>query len=457
MAARRDAYWTVAATITGALFQLLQLAVASRFLSAEEFGVLAIVNVILWIVMAFQDMGLSSYCVHLGETDRRTQSTLFWMSTLLGSSAAVIVAALAAPVAGFYAMPLLNQLVPLMAVNFLLLGLSAQYQANLIRTFGAARLAKVEVISRIFSFALAMVLLIRFQQGPQAIVLGTLAFALFKLIGLILSAERHWHPRFNYDHLIAKKALAYGAYQAGSQLINQFRTQFDQLIIGKALGAEALGIYSLAKELISYPLRILQPLISRLVLPRLAQVQHEHDKLRSIFLQGLARTAWLAGAVYALLSLLSLWIVEILYGAQYLAVAALVPLLGLFGALRPLGLNTGMLAQALGRTSNEFKWNLLCAVISLPLMLLVAWLFPVVEAFALALSAQQLLLTVLAYRYFIRPLNPVGFGPYARAWAWMALIMLPLFWLASIIHLPSISELQTHVVQWVVLYTGWRG
>lgn len=457
MTTRRDAYWTVAATITGALFQLLQLAVASRFLSAEEFGVLAIVNVILWIVMAFQDMGLSSYCVHLGETDRRTQSTLFWMSVLLGSGAALIVTAVAGTVAGFYAMPLLNQLLPLMAINFFFLGLSAQYQANLIRTFGAARLAKIEVISRLFSFSLAMVLLVKFNQGPQAIVLGTLAFALFKLIGLVFSAERHWHPALNYDAVIAKKALAYGAYQAGSQLINQFRTQLDQLIIGKALGAEALGIYSLAKELISYPLRILQPLISRLVLPRLAQVQREHDKLRNMFLQGLARTAWLAGAIYALLSLFSLWVVEILYGAHYLAVAALVPLLGLFGALRPLGLNTGMLAQALGRTSNEFKWNLLCAAVSLPLMLLVAWLFPVVEAFALALSAQQLLLTVLAYRYFIRPLNPVGFWPYARSWAWMALIMLPCFWLAAVIQLPSITELYMHIAQWVVSYTGWRG
>lgn len=457
MSGRRDALWTVAVTGISALCQLLQLAVAARYLDAEAFGVFAIVNVTLWVVLAVQDMGLSSYCVHLGETDRRSQSTLFWISSLLGGIAALIVLLVMQPLAWFYSMPELKILLPWVALNFILLGLSAQYQANLIRVFRAKLLAQMELMARLISFALTLWLLIIMNWGLLSLVIGTATFALLKLLALMVVAERHWHPQLCFDRRLAAGALHYGGFQLSAQLVNQLRSQADVLIVGKALGAEVLGIYSLARELISYPLRFMMPLISRLVLPRLAQVQHEHDKLRSIFLQGLARTAWLAGAVYALLSLLSLWIVEILYGAQYLAVAALVPLLGLFGALRPLGLNTGMLAQALGRTSNEFKWNLLCAVISLPLMLLVAWLFPVVEAFALALSAQQLLLTVLAYRYFIRPLNPVGFGLYARAWAWMALIMLPLFWLASMIHLPSISELQTHVVQWVVLYTGWRG
>ena len=387
-------------------------------------------------------------------TASRERGGLLFLTAAL---AALVVVAAAQPVAGFYAMPLLKQLLPLMALNFVLLGLTAQYQANLIRTFGAARLAKIEVISRVLSFSLTIVLLVMMHLGPYAIVIGTLTFAVLKLLGLVTVAERHWHPQLGCDKTIAKQAIAYGAYQAGSQLINQFRTQLDQLIIGKALGAEALGIYSLAKELISYPLRILQPLVSRLVLPRLAKVQGDAKQLQNIFISGLQRTALLSGLVYALLTLFSLWAVEILYGAQYIAVAALVPLLALFGVLRPLGLNAGMLAQALGRTDNEFKWNLLCALIALPLMLLVAIFYPQVEAFALVLSAQQLLLTVLAYPYFVRPLSPVGLLRYVRAWGGVALIMLGLIWLASVMHLPSITTLYTHVIEWVISCTGWRG
>ncbi|MBQ1783107.1 MAG: oligosaccharide flippase family protein [Gammaproteobacteria bacterium] len=445
MSARRDAYWTVAATLVGAFVQLLQLAVASRFLSPAEFGLLAIVNVTLWIVMAFQDMGLSSYCVHLGEVSRRIQSTLFWMSSLLGAIAATFVASTASYIADFYQMPLLNQLLPLVAVNFLILGLGAQYQANLIRTFGASRLAKIEVGSRLISFILTMGLLVQLGLGTKAIVLGTIAFSAFKFLAMAMVAESHWHPRLMCDRTVAKNALVYGGYQAGSQIINQLRTQLDQLIVGKALGAEALGIYSLAKELISYPLRILQPLVSRLVLPHLAKVQNDISQLKGIFINGLKRTAILSGVVYALLAFFSPWAVEILYGASYYAVAGVVPLLAIFGVLRPLGLNAGMLAQALGRTDREFRWNMICALVSLPLLLLVAVYFPRIEAFALALSFQQVLLTLLAYQFFVKPLAAVGIKHYVGAWLVVLLITLIFVVLAFVVDLPSLASIWAQI------------
>lgn len=39
----RDGVWTVAATGIGAVFQIAQMAIAARYLSAIEFGILAIV------------------------------------------------------------------------------------------------------------------------------------------------------------------------------------------------------------------------------------------------------------------------------------------------------------------------------------------------------------------------------------------------------------------------------
>ncbi len=79
MITRADALWTLAVTVVAALLQLLQLlqlAIAARYLSAADFGVLAIVNIALWLVQTFQGMGLSSYAVHLGEQSRTVQSTL---------------------------------------------------------------------------------------------------------------------------------------------------------------------------------------------------------------------------------------------------------------------------------------------------------------------------------------------------------------------------------------------
>jgi exopolysaccharide (amylovoran) exporter len=150
------AAWTVSVTLVGAVAQLLQISVAARHLTSAEFGVLAIVNVMLFVVTAFQDMGLSSFCVHLGEAPRRSHSTLFWISAGLGAVGAAMVAAVAAPVANFYAMPGLVPLLELLAVNFLVIGLSGQYQANYIRVFQAARLAQIELGARLVALGIVL-------------------------------------------------------------------------------------------------------------------------------------------------------------------------------------------------------------------------------------------------------------------------------------------------------------
>jgi len=410
------AAWTVSVTLVGAAAQLLQVSVAARYLTPAEFGVLTIINVMLAVVTAFQDMGLSSFCVHLGEVPRREHSTLFWISAALGAAGAVLVFAIATPVAYFYEMPGLTPLLELLAVNFFIIGLSGQYQANYIRVFQAARLAQIELGARLAGLGVALWLLTAAGWGPRAIVTGMLVFATLKLLLLATFAPRDWHPGWLFDRTLAPRALHYGVFQAGTQFVSQIRMQADQLIVGKALGAEMLGVYSLAKDLIGYPLRFVQPLIARLTLPALAFHQHDSVALRAEFVRGLRTTAIFCGVIYAALAVLAPWVVRILYGEGFATVASLVPLMTLFGALRPLGQNAGMLAQATGRTRNEFTWNLRVSLVTWVPNLLIAAIAPSLFAFAIALSLIQVAVTLLAYPFFVRPLEPIGMSRYVSSW-----------------------------------------
>jgi exopolysaccharide (amylovoran) exporter len=413
----RAAAWTIAVTLVGAAAQLVQIAVAARFLSPAQFGVLAIVTVSLTIVAAFQDLGLSSFCVHLGEAPRRAHSTLFWISAALGTLGAAVIFALSGPMADFYRMAELAPLLELLSLNFVVIGIGGQYQANYVRVFKAERLAQIELASRLAGLAAAIALLVLAAWGPRAIVVGTLVFATMKVLLMVAFAPRDWHPGWSFDRVLAARALRYGAFQGGSQLVSQLRTQADQLIIGKALDAEMLGVYSLAKELIGYPLRFVQPLLARLTLPTLARHQHDPPALRAEFVHGLRATALFCGAIYAGLALLAPWVVEILYGAGFAAVATLIPFMTLFGALRPLGFNAGMLAQATGRTRNEFIWNLRVSLVTWVPNLLVAAFVPTLLAFSIALSVIQLAVTLLAYPFFVMPLEPIGMRKYVNSWA----------------------------------------
>ncbi len=438
---RRDALWTVGTTAIGAVLQIVQLMVATRYLEPRAFGALAIVNIVVWLVLAFQDMGLSSYCIHLGEAPRSAHSTLFWISAGFGVVGALIVVGLAYPLAQFYAIPDLTLLLPLLSLNFVLLGLGSQYQANLVRTFQARRLAKLELAARCFGFVVTVALLVSHTAGVSAVVFGLIAFAAAKLIFMGFSAQAHWHPTLQFDKVLAPAAIKYGAYQASSQVINQLRTQADQLILGKALGPESLGLYSLAKELISYPLRFLQPLFSRLTLPALAHNQHNPSALRATYLRAMQRTALICAIVYGGLAITAPWVVEIMFGPKFLPVTPLIPLLAVFGMLRPMGLNAGMLAQATGRTSNEFRWNVIAALVTLPATALVGIFWPTLYGFAVAAAILQMVILVLSYPYFIKPLEPVGLAPYIRSWAAPFAATLAAVGVALLAPVPSLSAL----------------
>lgn len=415
MSARKNIGWTVAATAVGSVLQLIQVSIAARYLTSLDFGVLAIVNVIAWIILAFQDMGMSSYCIHLGNVSRPTASTLFWISSTLGLIGALLLLVLSYPVSFFYEMPALLYLMPILAVNLFVTGVGAQYQANYIRVFRSKDIAAFELVSKVSSFC-AVVYLVVNGWGVLSIVVGTVLISLVKIALMVIFSDKEWHPTLQFDRRVAPGALKYGLFQSAGMVVNQLRTQADQLIVGRALGAELLGVYSLAKELISYPLRFMQPLLSRITLPALASVQSNPEALQAAFLKSVKRTAYFSSAVYLSLGVFSATVVNVLYGDQFDQVAPIVLSMCVFGFLRPLGLSIGMLAQATGKTSSEFYWNVRSALFSLPIFLSVAVFYPSIEGFAFAVSAVQVCLTFLAYPLFLRSVKDVGFFSYVLSW-----------------------------------------
>ncbi len=72
-----------------------------------------------------------------------------------------------------------------------------------------------------------------------------------------------------------------------------------------------------------------------------------------------------SSAMYLAIGILSPVIVRVLYGASHEQVYHLIPLMLLFGMLRPMGGLTGAISQADGRTNVEFYWNIVASLVVL--------------------------------------------------------------------------------------------
>ena len=397
--AKRDALWTAGSAMVSAASQLLQIAVLAHHVDAHLLGALAIVNVVNAIATLLQDMGLSSYLIHRQNITRLERTSLFMISAGLGLMSALVLFGASYAVAYFYGSDVLGHLLRLSTINFVLLGFAAQYQATLIKTFQLPRLARIEVIGRLSGLVTLLVMVLAYGAAIEAAVYAMIVNSLVRLACFVAVAERDWHPGRAFDRAIFGQALRYGAFQLGSQVINQLRSQADQIILGKFLGLASLGVYSLAKELVLQPTKLIMPVVQRLALPRLATRQDDPQALRRAYLIGLRGVSVFSTSVFIMLAVFAPPAVTILYGHRYTGVAELIPLMLLFGMLRPLGSLIGALSQSLGRSDVEFAWNLKICGITL-LVSIAGALSRSLEIMAVALAISQVLATVLSYYFF---------------------------------------------------------
>lgn len=418
---KSQAIWLFGGTCFAAVLQVAQLGVLARKLETHELGVLAIINAILAVAMVLQDMGMSSYIVHRQDITRKQQSTIYWVNVLLSLLTGLLLIAIAWPIAHFYGIPQLTGLIMLTSLNFLVLGSLSQYQAHFVKTKRMVLLAKIEMVTKLLAFIFTVALLYLTPLNVAAVILGLFANAVMRIMCMIWFGEKSWRPTFEFDKETFFSSIRYGIYQLGSQTINQLRTQADSLIVGKVMGAEMLGIYSLAKELVLQPLKLVSPVINRLALPRFAETQHEPAQLQKLFLKGTFVIMLFSSLMYLAIGIMSPVIVRVLYGTAHEAVANLIPLMLLFGMLRPMGGLTGAISQANGRTNVEFYWNIVASLIVL-LVLLTTWIYPNVWYVALTLSISQVLISAFAHPFFIKPVIGIPFLPYARQWISVAVI-----------------------------------
>ena len=436
---KNQAVWLFGGTCFAAVLQVVQLGVLARKLEAHELGILAIINAILAVAMVLQDMGMSSYIVHRQNITRKEQSTIYWVNVLLSLLTGLLLIAIAWPIAYFYHLPQLTGLIMLTSLNFLVLGSLSQYQAHFIKAKKMVLLAKIEMATKFLAFALTVALLYLTPLNVSAVILGLFANAAMRILCMIWFGEKSWRPTFEFDKATFFSSMKYGVYQLGSQTINQLRTQADSLIVGKVMGAEMLGIYSLAKELVLQPLKLVTPVINRLALPRFAEKQHEPAQLQKLFLKGTLAIMLFSSLLYLAIGILSPVIVRVLYGASHEAVGHLIPLMLLFGMLRPMGGLTGAISQANGRTNMEFYWNVVASIIVV-LVLATTWFYPNVWYVALTLSISQVLISAFAHPFFIKPVIGLPFLPYARQWVSVSVVFVAIMGLVSYYNLFVMPE-----------------
>lgn len=349
--------WTTYSTIIVTFLQLAQISILARFLDPSAFGLMALVMVVIGFSQAFLDMGISNAIIHKQEITHEQLSTLYWVNVLAGMVLFAVVCAVAPLVASFYHEPELIPLTILVGVTFLIQPFGQQFMVLWQKEMRFAEMAKIDIINKLVSLIVS-VWLAYDGYGVYALVYGAIAGVVVQTLQFMILGLQEHKPSFVFRMAEIKEFMSFGAYQMGERTINYFNSQVDTLLIGKLLGAEALGIYSIAKQLIMRPAQIFNPIITKVTFPVMAKIQDDTVRLKNIYLKTIHYLSSVNFPIYTLMIVLAPELVMVLFGDKWMDAVPIVQILSIYGALRSTGNPIGSLLLAKGKAKLGFYWNL---------------------------------------------------------------------------------------------------
>ena len=151
---------------------------------------------------------------------------------------------------------------------------------------------------------------------------------------ILLSAPYIPWPGFDRD--AARRLLDFGLPFAGTTFIEYLLINADNLIVGSALGAAALGYYALAFNISSWPATVVTQSVRRVSIPEFARLAGDPEAARAMFTRSFVLLATVLFPLCTLLAVMAAPLVSFVYGPEKVARGAGAALAGRAGAVRVL-------------------------------------------------------------------------------------------------------------------------
>lgn len=412
--------WTAAAQFGRQFIQFVILALLGRLLSAEEFGLLGMTTVFVGFANLFGEMGFTAALIQRQELTPRHLNSVFWLNLAGGLLMAILMVIGAPLISLLYQEPRLTPITLLIAATFPLNALGLVHRAILTREMRFRALGLAELLSVLASGLLALWLALN-QFGVWSLVWQTLAQTILTAVSLWVLTR--WRPQGGLNKAAIQELWGYSSNLLGFQAFNYWSRNGDNFLVGRFLGANALGFYTRAYTTMLLPVNQVVGILGRVLFPTLAKVQNDPQRVKRIYLQTVAAIALIAFPMMLGLSIVAHNFVLVIFGAKWLPMVRTLQILSLVGLLQSVGATTGWLYQSQGRTDWMFKWGVGTGLLAL-------------LSFSIGTYLGSIETVALCYAFLAVPLFYVGFaipGRLIQLSAWEVMVTLaPIFGLSCV-------------------------
>jgi O-antigen/teichoic acid export membrane protein len=338
--------------------------VLARFVVPADFGLMSMAFVVTYLAILVSDLGVGTALVQRRELRPAHVTTAFTLSTAFGVVLGLVVALASRPISAYFHEPRLAAVLVAVSITFVCKGLQGAPRDMLRR--------ELRFVAYTATAAIALVLGVLVGVVAGVLGLGVWALVLYSVVesvvAMVLSLGAAiragvWRPAIGIDRDAARDLAGFAGFMVGGRTLSYVQSTADNVVVGRILGASALGFYGLAYRTMLVPVQKVADVVTSVSVPAFALMQDDGPRLRAAFLRAQQAAAVVSFPLSFGVVVVSPLAVPLLLGPQWHPAVPTVQVLALNGPRLVLGRLCSSLFQALGHPA----WDLALLSLTVPL------------------------------------------------------------------------------------------
>jgi O-antigen/teichoic acid export membrane protein len=306
--------WAGIGQIGSQAIHYFMLLILAWLLSPSDFGLSGLAMIFVLFTQSIE-LGQYAALIQQKEFAEADLSTAFWTNLVISFLIAIITYISADGISLFMGDARVSSLLGVLSIVFPITGLGMVHKALLEKELCFRQLALLDFASEVGfgSTGLAMAIM---NGGVWSLVGATVAQRLIRTVMLWIVVP--WRPKLEFDFTYLGRVLGFSLYTMVGILFARSIAQMDYFVVGRWLGSEALGYYTLAFQIAIVPQQRLMDVLRKVAFPAFSLVQTDLDRLRSGFMEGIRYLFILLAPISLFLAVLAPWFVRTVYNEKWL-------------------------------------------------------------------------------------------------------------------------------------------
>jgi len=338
--------WLGSASIVARLLDVGATVAVLGLLTQAEMGLAALALSACAVLESLSGLGISHAIVQDPSVSADEESSLFWLTGMIGVGLAAALVAVGPLLSATYADPALRPLLAVSSLKLVLVGLTVVPLQLLGKRLKFKEVGAVQTLASAGE-GVVKIGLAAAGSGAWALIVSNVARGVVLLLALWLLSS--FRPRWHFAFAETRRFVRFGLHLAGSSILYQTYKNADYFLVGKLLGIEALGLYRVAFDVAMQPTDAIIAVVNRVGLPVYARLANDPKALLSSFLSSTRSFLLMAAPIAAVIYFAAGDVLQIVGGERWLGSEPAVQILVWAGLLRAAALTFPQVYVAVGR------------------------------------------------------------------------------------------------------------